>query len=439
MLPSLENAVGAHRMIRFASRQSAALAFLLIASCILRVALVRRGGQNYFPDEIRYYRWNLLKHLAHGDFRGGLNYVLDQPDHTGFILVVSPVAPAHKAAIRLLGLPYQWETIKETAWVGALFLSLASVACIGLTYAIARRAGGAGCRLVGSERYYAILLLASLGALRRVARARAACSVGGARSASDPLAIRALWSPRRARLHDLLRVLAGSGYRTSRARVIRGHVGTSGARARDRSRSNLRRPAAAVDLREHRPRKQAFHRSDDGVRPDGPRGIPTGRMVGPVGLLLAQRTWAAAFVGDRRCDARVVLHQAIPDLPRSRASLARRNPRWLPDHRGGLHRPYQVLDSRPHCARIGPFPVARNGVRGNLPRQPLAVGQGDGDLRNDFVGGSNARELPSAFRATIPGRVRTPGETRFWTSPARSNRPGPNSRRSVAACAGTCS
>ncbi len=129
-------------MIRFASRQSAALAFLLIASCILRVALVRRGGQNYFPDEIRYYRWNLLKHLAHGDFRGGLNYVLDQPDHTGFILVVSPVAPAHKAAIRLLGLPYQWETIKETAWVGALFLSLASVACIGLTYAIARRAGG---------------------------------------------------------------------------------------------------------------------------------------------------------------------------------------------------------------------------------------------------------------------------------------------------------
>lgn len=128
-------------MIRSRSRPRTALFFILIASAILRIGLVWKGGQNYFPDEIRYYRWNLLKHVAQRDFRGGLDYVLTQPQHTGFIFVASAVAPVHKLAIRLLRLPYGWETIKETAWVPALFLCLVSVACIGLTYAVARRVG----------------------------------------------------------------------------------------------------------------------------------------------------------------------------------------------------------------------------------------------------------------------------------------------------------
>ena len=141
MPPRSDTAAGAHRMIRLASRPRTALFFILIASAILRFGLVWKGGQNYFPDEIRYYRWNLLKHVAQGDLRGGLDFVLEQAQHTGFIFVASAVAPVHKLAIRLLGLPYNWETIKETAWVPALFLCLASVVCIGLTYAVARRAG----------------------------------------------------------------------------------------------------------------------------------------------------------------------------------------------------------------------------------------------------------------------------------------------------------
>jgi hypothetical protein len=66
-------------MTRFGSQQRVALLCLLVASSVFRFALVLKGGQSYFPDELRYYRWDLLKHLKHADFRGGFDYLLDQP------------------------------------------------------------------------------------------------------------------------------------------------------------------------------------------------------------------------------------------------------------------------------------------------------------------------------------------------------------------------
>ena len=104
MPPRSETAAGAHRMIRLASRPRTALFFILIASAILRFGLVWKGGQNYFPDEIRYYRWNLLKHVAQGDLRGGLDFVLEQAQHTGFVgsraVFVSGIGGVHRPDLR---------------------------------------------------------------------------------------------------------------------------------------------------------------------------------------------------------------------------------------------------------------------------------------------------------------------------------------------------
>ncbi len=113
------------------------LLLLLGLSCILRAVLVLRGGQLYFPDEQRYFRaLQNVSVLGQGDPGGVLDLILGNPDHAGFALLATVPAAVQHGLDSISGLSQD-----STLWISALILSLMSVACIGLTAAIARRAG----------------------------------------------------------------------------------------------------------------------------------------------------------------------------------------------------------------------------------------------------------------------------------------------------------
>ncbi len=128
------------------------LILLLAASISLRVVLVLRGGQLYFPDEERYFRSvQFVTLFAGGDLGGALRLILGATDHTGFALLGIIPATIQLGVERLFGvLP------DNTFWLPALFLSMMSVLCIALVAAIARRAGAGE-----KEAFIAALLMAS--------------------------------------------------------------------------------------------------------------------------------------------------------------------------------------------------------------------------------------------------------------------------------------
>lgn len=124
------------------ARHGKALLLLLLVSLGLRLALASRGGQRYFPDENRYLRcFILLRHLGHRELAAAGDFLLQNPDHTGFIIVGLPPALAQQAALRATGEPVTRESLDRTLWLAAMLLSLCSVASIALVYAIAARAG----------------------------------------------------------------------------------------------------------------------------------------------------------------------------------------------------------------------------------------------------------------------------------------------------------
>ncbi len=121
------------------------LALLLSLAFALRCALALSGGQRYFPDENRYLRcFIVLRHVERAEWRAALDQLLDSPDHTGFLAVGLGPAAAQRLALRTLGLPQTRPSVDATAWLPALLLGLASVACLGLVDAVARRAGAPG-------------------------------------------------------------------------------------------------------------------------------------------------------------------------------------------------------------------------------------------------------------------------------------------------------
>jgi hypothetical protein len=137
------------------------LLLLVVLSIALRVALARSGGQRYFPDENRYLRCFILeRHLGAGDAGGALDFLVQNPDHTGFILVGLPAAVAQDAAIAGLGAAPGRDSVERTLWLPAALLSLCSVAVIGLVHALACRAGADE-----SEALIAAFLTATSGAL----------------------------------------------------------------------------------------------------------------------------------------------------------------------------------------------------------------------------------------------------------------------------------
>jgi hypothetical protein len=121
-----------------------ALWLLLLIAFVLRILLILSGGQLYMPDEIRYGR--ALQAVHDRNFLA----LLQGYDHTGFTILAIIPASFHKIAVLIFAEP-PGSLLK----VPALLLSLASVGCIGMTYAVARRA-----RASSRESFIAALLMA---------------------------------------------------------------------------------------------------------------------------------------------------------------------------------------------------------------------------------------------------------------------------------------
>lgn len=102
---------------------------LLAAAVLMRAALIAAGVQDT-PDDVRYLR--ALSFYNTRDFGAFLSYY----DHLGFTLIsLVPAALQRNIALATGQSINQWFSIP------AAVLSLSSVACIGLLYGIARRAG----------------------------------------------------------------------------------------------------------------------------------------------------------------------------------------------------------------------------------------------------------------------------------------------------------
>ena len=118
-----------------------ALFLLLGLSAGLRFALAFSGGQRFCPDEDRYLRsFVLFAHLERGEWGPAIDYLLDHPDHTGFIVVGVVPAAIQRLLITSRGSAINRGAVDATGCLPAMLLSLASVASIALVYAIARRA-----------------------------------------------------------------------------------------------------------------------------------------------------------------------------------------------------------------------------------------------------------------------------------------------------------
>lgn len=128
------------------SRTRLALGALLVVAFLLRAILVWNGGQGYWPDEVRYLRsWQLFANLSERNLWEALRTLHASTDHLGFTVVGLALVVPQAVAMAFGPPPVLHSAAGATIWVPALALSLASVASIGLVFALARRAGsGAG-------------------------------------------------------------------------------------------------------------------------------------------------------------------------------------------------------------------------------------------------------------------------------------------------------
>jgi hypothetical protein len=102
------------------------VASILLVSCLLRVALIFRGGQNYFPDEIRYENSVAVAgFILQGRLTDALSTLTAGVEHVGFRMIA--VIPA------LFG---HW--IDETPRIPALFFASFSVLNLSLIWLLAR-------------------------------------------------------------------------------------------------------------------------------------------------------------------------------------------------------------------------------------------------------------------------------------------------------------
>lgn len=124
------------------------LLLLMLVSYGLRLALVQRGGQLFFPDETRYLRAaSIVNQLPAFKFADGLGVLLAYEHHPGAKAAFTLPALLHRAA-------YALQPENEQSWaqywadehgdfrMSAAILALPSVFSISLIYLIARRSGG---------------------------------------------------------------------------------------------------------------------------------------------------------------------------------------------------------------------------------------------------------------------------------------------------------
>ncbi len=134
------------------------VAFILLVSLALRLALVLQGGQYYFGDEQRYDRGvQLYLALLAGDFTQAKLLAM-LPEHMLFTWTAALLAAGQHALAQFT--PHgDWSNPVHatfTIWLGAALLSLCSTVNLFLTHRLARTLGASA-----EEAAWALLLLAT--------------------------------------------------------------------------------------------------------------------------------------------------------------------------------------------------------------------------------------------------------------------------------------
>lgn len=124
------------------------LLILMFAAYLLRLLLIVKGGQFYFPDESRYQRRSVsaVDSLFQADYRSALDKVLAYDKHHGFTAVALAPALFHRAIFHInppAGLTWTtyWLNRDNDYRASALIFAMPSVLCIAMMYFLARRAG----------------------------------------------------------------------------------------------------------------------------------------------------------------------------------------------------------------------------------------------------------------------------------------------------------
>ena len=130
---SIRHAVATHRP----------LLLLLFVAIALRFVLVVRGGQYFDWDEHRYGdgTTRIFDLLSTGNINTAFDLLLQSPDHPGFRIIGLFPAFFHVVSAWGKGYPISEMRYSSGEWLPAFLFSLASVCSIGLTYALAHRAG----------------------------------------------------------------------------------------------------------------------------------------------------------------------------------------------------------------------------------------------------------------------------------------------------------
>lgn len=137
----------AYLTVRNFWKRNKILILLLFVSFLLRLILVERGGQFFWPDELRFYKSHtFLFFLKNGDVKEAIVFISHKHVHTGFIVVAAILEIIRYLFLSLcmpnMALKPELLLSTENAlWVPSLFLSTASVVSIALVYAIARKSG----------------------------------------------------------------------------------------------------------------------------------------------------------------------------------------------------------------------------------------------------------------------------------------------------------
>ncbi|MDE2821016.1 MAG: glycosyltransferase family 39 protein [Chloroflexota bacterium] len=125
-----------------------ALRIIMFVAFALRLLLVFDGGQRYFPDEFRYYRYTIAfaDTVFEGDILGGLGSLLEYRTHPGAYAATFIPAFIHRIVFELsagkeLTWREYWKDQTGDFRFSAIFFAIPSVLSIGLIYYIARRAG----------------------------------------------------------------------------------------------------------------------------------------------------------------------------------------------------------------------------------------------------------------------------------------------------------
>jgi hypothetical protein len=123
----------------FLRRHRVAIGILLVA-WVLRLGIVFRGGQGNSSDEFRYnFALLAADHVSRGELSRAVGAVWSSYGHVGFTVLMLPVALFEcLIAPELPHGPLEEQELK----LPAVFLSTASVACVGAVYALALSLGG---------------------------------------------------------------------------------------------------------------------------------------------------------------------------------------------------------------------------------------------------------------------------------------------------------